>query len=271
MAWKHLKFLRDPESYGALSYWPPEEEPTWRPLLLYLHGAGEVGEDINMLLNEGATGTPLQVLEAETAIGDLMEFVVVAPQTRQSWKPATLAKFMEFVYICFPNVDRRHLYISGHSMGATAALKAAVNLGIFAAVVPVAPAGAPKAEDLAKAKLPVWAFHGKNDVTVPSDISDNLIQGLRHLYKNPDDAKLTLYDDAPTPPGYPQCKGHASTIPTYSNPSLYSWLLTKKHGINEKLSDFEIQLQRRNRHPLPPLSEDNNNNNHEEAQENNIK
>ena len=83
------------------------------------------------------------------------------------------------------------------------------------------------------AGVPVWAFHGKNDVIVPSFVSTGLVEALWNAgaSKDPhcfsvqmipepadcrkDHVKLTLYDDAPAPPGWPDYYGHASTIPAY--------------------------------------------------------
>ena len=51
-----LKELKDPDTFTALYYTPPpSNEPL--PLLLYLHGAGEDGNNVRDLISEGATGT----------------------------------------------------------------------------------------------------------------------------------------------------------------------------------------------------------------------
>lgn len=92
-----------------------------------------------------------------------------------------------------------------------------------AAVVPVAPAGSVGAKELLG--VPVWAFHGKNDVVVPYAYSEHLITRLRSLGAREDDARLTLFERAPAPPGWPEYDGHASTIPAYSMAELYKWLL----------------------------------------------
>ena len=87
----------------------------------------------------------------------------------------------------------------------------------------VAPAGGARPRDLMQ--VPVWAFHGRNDVIVPAAISERLITAMHRAGASPDQARLTLYDEAPTPPGWPSSVGHASTIPAYSDPELYAWLL----------------------------------------------
>ena len=85
---------------------------------------------------------------------------------------------------------------------------------------PRAPAGGARPRDLMQ--VPVWAFHGRNDVIVPAAISERLITAMHRAGASPDQARLTLYDEAPTPPGWPSSVGHASTIPAYSDPELYA-------------------------------------------------
>eukprot|EP00966_Prymnesium_polylepis_P141380 3265054-Prymnesium_polylepis.1 len=107
-------------------------------------------------------------------------------------------------------------------MGGAGAL-AAGTLRRFAAVVPVAPAGGVSPRELLG--VPVWCFHGKNDVVVPYSYSEHLIMRLRGLGANESDARLTLYEQAPAPVGWPDYDGHGSPIPAYSTPELYKWLL----------------------------------------------
>ena len=219
MAWQHLKEIKDPNTYEALLYEPAGQGP-W-PLLLYLHGAGESGSNVADLISEGATGTPPVALETGNAIDALSQFVVVAPQTSRGWAPDEVAAFVKFLQGRL-SLDPARLYVTGHSMGGSGALHAATT-GVFAACAAVAPAGGARPRDLMQ--VPVWAFHGRNDVIVPAAISERLITAMHRAGASPDQARLTLYDEAPTPPGWPSSVGHASTIPAYSDPELYSWLL----------------------------------------------
>ena len=219
MAWQHLKEIKDPQTYAALLYEPQGSGP-W-PLLLYLHGAGESGSNVADLISEGATGTPPVALEKGNAIDALSQFVVVAPQTSRGWAPDEVAAFVKFLQGRL-SLDASRLYVTGHSMGGSGALHAATT-GVFAACAAVAPAGVARPRDLMQ--VPVWAFHGRNDVIVPAAISERLITAMHRAGASPDQARLTLYDEAPTPPGWPSSVGHASTIPAYSDPELYSWLL----------------------------------------------
>jgi len=223
-----LRELRDPHGYEALAYEPPAGGAPW-PLLLYLHGAGEQGGKLHEILSEGATGTPPVALSQGKAIPGLADhFAVVAPHTSHGWRPRQVSKFLDFLLSAESglHLDPSRLYVTGHSMGGSGALVAAASTRRFAAAVPVAAAGAPPAASLAG--VPIWAFHGRNDVIVPSGYSEDLIEELWRNGASREEVRLTLYEDAPAPPGWPDYYGHASTIPAYSTPELYEWLLAHR-------------------------------------------
>lgn len=230
MAYEHLTVLHD-AVFEALVYVPPGTPGRPLPLLLYLHGAGEVGNDISQLLNEGATGTPIFALEHGNAVPELAtQFVVVAPQSTGGWDPAMIDGLVDrLLRRTHLRLDPERCYVTGHSMGGAGALVAAATTNRFAACVPVAPAGAVRPGHL---RVPVWCFHGSNDVVVPASFSERLVTGLRRLGADPEDAKLTLYPEAPTPPGWPYSVGHASTIPAYATAELYAWLLARSRTLS---------------------------------------
>jgi dipeptidyl aminopeptidase/acylaminoacyl peptidase len=62
--------------------------------------------------------------------------------------------------------------------------------------------------------MPVWAFHGAKDDSVPPSRSQAMIDALK---KKGGDPRLTIYPDA----------GHDSWTATYDNPELYAWLLSQ--------------------------------------------
>eukprot|EP00434_Breviolum_minutum_P024844 symbB.v1.2.021942.t1/scaffold1929.1/size95800/6 len=215
--------LKDPASYEAI-FFLPEVVDAKLPLLLYLHGAGEMRGELHEIISEGATGTPPVELSYGRAPKTLSQrFAVVAPHTSQGWSLEAINRFMDFLLADKSlNLDPTRLYVTGHSMGGAGALLAATSHR-FAAAVPVAASGAPRASSVQG--VPIWAFHGSNDVIVPSVVSKDLIEALWNAGASKDDVKLTLYEDAPAPPGWPDYFGHASTIPAYATLDLYDWLL----------------------------------------------
>jgi predicted peptidase len=82
----------------------------------------------------------------------------------------------------------------------------------FAAIAPICGGG----ERLLAGKLkdvPVWAFHGELDKTVPIERSREMVDAVNHAGGN---AKLTVYPDA----------AHDSWTVTYDNKELYKWFLS---------------------------------------------
>jgi predicted peptidase len=63
--------------------------------------------------------------------------------------------------------------------------------------------------------VPIWAFHGADDKTVPADRSREMIDALKAVGATP---KYTEY------PGV----GHNSWSQTYSNPEFYAWLFAQR-------------------------------------------
>ncbi|CAE7406760.1 unnamed protein product [Symbiodinium natans] len=184
--------------------------------------------NLQEIISEGATGTPPVELTYGRAPKVLSSsFAVVAPHTKEGWSTERVVKFLDFLLSERSGIDLdpARLYVTGHSMGGAGALFAATSKR-FAAAVPVAPSGVPPAERLRG--VPIWAFHGKNDVIVPSYITAELGQSLRQQGASQEQAKITLYDNAPAPPGWPDYFGHASTIPAYAEADLYEWLLQQK-------------------------------------------
>ena len=224
-----LRQLHDPNTgLSALVHVSPRFDGSPMPLLLYLHGAGESGANVRGLISEGATGTPPVELEHGTALPILRnQFTMVAPQTSHGWEAEEISKFVDFLLSPASglSLDSKRMYVTGHSMGGAGALYAGTTRR-FAAVVPVAPAGSVRPSGLRG--VPVWAFHGKNDVVVSSDNSERLIERLRKNGANESDARLTLYDKAPAPVGWPDYDGHASTIPAYATPELWKWVLEQR-------------------------------------------
>jgi predicted peptidase len=225
-----LQELHDPSSFSALAHVPHRTNGPL-PLLLYLHGAGESGTDVRGIISEGATGTPPVELEHGRALPVLAKhFVVVAPVTDHGWEASEVTRFLDYLLsgkTALPALDPSRCYITGHSMGGGGALVAAASLPHrFAAAVPVAPAGTARPSDLAG--VPLWIFHGRNDIIVPSHISERLVARLRTGGASEGQVKLTLYDDAPAPSGWPGYQGHGSPIPAYATPELWRWLLEQR-------------------------------------------
>jgi predicted peptidase len=185
-----------PEGYG-------DSDTEW-PLVLFLHGVGECGEDLEIIKKHGLP----RVLEK----GKRLPFLVVTPQARSGgWNPDVLLPLLDRIGEDY-RVDRDRIYVTGLSMGGfgTWAL-AAADPGRFAAAVPICGGGDPAWAGQLR-DLPLWVFHGARDNTVPIAKSEEMVQALRVVGGN---VEFTVYPEA----------GHDCWTETYDNPRLYEWLL----------------------------------------------
>lgn len=194
-----------PEEYGA------SPERRW-PLILFLHGAGERGDDLEAVR---AVGLP-PFVERQPEF----PFVVIAPQcpARSDWtlELDALTALLNHVVANY-RVDVRRVYLTGLSMGGRGVWQlAARHPERFAAIAPVCgrrPVWMYAPEEAAALKgVPAWVFHGARDDIISPSESELMVAALTACGGN---ARLTLYPDA----------NHDSWTATYHNPELYRWFL----------------------------------------------
>lgn len=196
---KYLLFL--PEGYE-------QGDKKW-PLILFLHGAGESGDNLAKVKIHG----PPKIVEKKPDF----PFIVVSPQSPgRGWNVDALKALLDEVVHDY-RVDRDRVYLTGLSMGGFGTWSlAAAHPECFAAIAPICGGGNPG--DAAKLKsLPIWAFHGAKDEVVPLDRSQQMVDALKEAGA---DVKFTVYPDA----------HHDSWTETYDNPKLYDWFLEHKRG-----------------------------------------
>lgn len=174
------------------------------PLVLFLHGVGECGEDLEIVKRQGLP----RVLEE----GHPLPFLLVSPQARsRGWDPQMLLALLDQIEERY-RVDRDRIYVTGLSMGGFGAWAlAAADPGRFAAAVPICGGGDPAWVSRLK-NLPLWVFHGAQDDTVPIARSEEMVQALQAVGGN---VEFTVYPKA----------GHDCWTETYDDPRLYEWLL----------------------------------------------
>ncbi len=195
-----------PVNMRYLLYLPKgyEKQSSW-PLLLFLHGAGERGDDLNRVKVHG----PPKLIEQ----GMEFPFIVVSPQCPKDswWQSVKLVALLDEIAEKY-KVDPDRVYVTGLSMGGFGTWRlAALVPQRLAAIVPICGGGEPL---LAKhfAHLPVWVFHGAKDSVVPIRRSEEMVEAIKKCGGHP---KFTVYPDA----------GHNSWTKAYDNPQLYQWLL----------------------------------------------
>jgi predicted peptidase len=200
----------DSGSTSTIGYWtylPKAAKPAagW-PLLVFLHGSGERGSDLNLVKKHGPPKLAGQKPELES-------FLMLAPQCPSGrwWDTVAVKDLIDQTLAAQP-IDRSRIYLTGISMGGYATWTLLKDHPEFmAAAVPICGAGDPTAVARFKT-VPIWTFHGDQDPSVPVQRSIDMVEALK---KEKGNIKFTLYEGVT----------HDCWTRTFDNPDLYSWLL----------------------------------------------
>lgn len=183
------------------------------PLLLFLHGGGESGENITEIKKNG----PPKLI----ANGKEFPFLILAPQNpykNKWWNTRAINQLLDSV-VGSNRVDPNRIYLTGLSRGGGAAWEMAVQypekfaaLAVVCGMTPV-----PYASWIDK-DMPIWVFHGEEDKSIPISESETMVARLEEMGY---DVEFTRY------PGV----GHDSWIKAYEGDTLYDWFM--KHERQE--------------------------------------
>jgi len=202
------------------------------PLVLFLHGAGERGDDNLITLKHGAKEF------ADAKRREEFPCYVVVPQCPkgQKWsnvdwsmesssQPEVASESMQTTKELLDDmvenagIDKHRIYITGLSMGGYGTWDAIARYeGFFAAAAPICGGGDPKLVSTFK-KLPIWCFHGDEDKSVKVVRSREMVDALKAVGSP---IKYTEY------PGV----GHDSWTATYASPDFHQWLFTQQKTDN---------------------------------------
>jgi predicted peptidase len=191
-----------------LLYVPPayarDATSDW-PLILFLHGSEQRGDDPS-LLND------LALLSFAEKSGDF-PFVAVLPQCPPNvhWSPRVVKSVLDSVESML-RIDQVRVYLTGFSMGGYGTWQTAAAFPhTFAAIAPICGmSDLPEVPRLTG--IPIWAFHGAQDINVPVTESRKMIDTLQ---KSGADARLTVYPFL----------AHDCWTMTYRDSRLYLWFL----------------------------------------------
>jgi len=186
-------------------YDKPEQK--W-PLVLFLHGAGERGDDLEKVKIHG----PPKL----AAGGKDFPFVLVSPQCESGsrWNPQELAKLVDHLANTY-RVDRQRLYVTGLSMGGSGTWSLVTEFpGMFAAAIPICGRGDTAAAEKLK-NTPIWIFVGAEDRAATVQNCEAMAAELK---KAGGDVQLKVYPDL----------SHDCWTVTYDNPEVYAWLLKQR-------------------------------------------
>jgi len=188
------------------------------PLVLFLHGAGERGSDLELVKKHGI---PRRVEE-----GASFPFIAVSPQcpTDDRWASAkgafTLEALLDEIEERY-RVDPDRIYVTGLSMGGAGTWMLAAELPHrFAAAAPICGRGSASWARVLT-HLPIWVFHGAKDPTVPLAASEEMVEALK---RQGGTVRFTVYPEAK----------HDSWTETYNDPEFFDWLLSQKRSHEAK-------------------------------------
>lgn len=200
------------------------------PLILFLHGSGERGDDNEAQLDNAANGAMQLLDDANLA---LQPVFMVAPQcpTGGWWSGGTLSTAIGLVDQLAQGlpVDMERVYVTGLSMGGMGTWSAvAAQPTRFAAAVPMSGNGNTAAAS-AVDHVPFWFFHAENDGTVGVEGSDTLVDALRNAGAS---TIYTRYD----------LGGHGIWPVAYRHPLLFRWLVAQRRGAPDPLAPPSLRI-----------------------------
>ncbi|MCV9929177.1 prolyl oligopeptidase family serine peptidase [Flavobacterium sp. LS1R49] len=177
-----------------------------KPLLIFLHGSGEKGTDIEKVKIHG----PFKYLKDHK-----LDAYVLAPQCpeNEEWDAEVLYRLILKIQK-ENNIDSDRIYITGLSLGGWGTWNLAfAHPDMFAAIVPISGfVDLIQLEQTCKiAKIPTRIFHGLMDDVVSIDYAIVVYKELKKCNSN---VELTIFDDA----------GHDSWSRVYDNQEIYDWM-----------------------------------------------
>jgi predicted esterase len=188
------------------------------PVILFLHGAGERGNNNEAQLNNNANGALQLIGDSQLA---LQPIFMIAPQcpTDGWWSGGTLTTAIGLVdqIATTYHIDPDRVYVTGLSMGGMGTWSAITAQPTrFAAAVPMSGNGDTNAA-ASVSTLPIWFFHANNDGTVGVAGSDNLVAALRNAGAS---TIYTRYDTG----------NHGIWPVAYGHPLLFQWMVSQSRG-----------------------------------------
>lgn len=204
------------------------------PLVFFLHGAGERGNDNEKQLIHGAKlflqeenrkKFPAIVVFPQCATNSFwsnVEFkmengkrIFLFQEAGEPTKAMKLAQELLTAIIKTYPVAKKQIYVGGLSMGGMGTFEMVRrNPKLFAAAIPICGGGNPATASTLK-KTKWWVFHGGKDDVVPPNLSQEMVEALKKQKAN---VKFTLYPAA----------NHNSWDPAFAEPELLSWLFAQR-------------------------------------------
>ena len=195
-------------SYGFILH-KPKDLKSKKPLVVFLHGSGEKGTDLEKIKAHG----PLKYIQNQP-----LDAYILAPQCPENsyWDAESLYQLIQKVINENP-IDTQRIYLTGLSMGGWGAWNLAFeHPEMFAALMPIAGFvdRVPIIENCKIAHIPTKIYHGLLDNVVDVQYAIFIYKKLKPCSK---DLELIIFDDA----------SHDSWTRVYDDPKTYQWLFSQ--------------------------------------------
>lgn len=213
---KHMSFGNDGFAMNYLLTAPSDFDPKTEklPLIVFLHGVGERGDDSEKLKKHGI---PKYFGKDEDYLG--LRVLTLSPQCPMGYVWANLMRELKELIETVAadmNADPDRISITGLSMGGFGTWEMICCYpDMFAAAGPICGGGLPWRLNGLTHFPPIHAYHGDADDVVSVEFSKNMVEGVRKLGG---EVELTIY------PGVP----HNSWTRTYEDTDLIRWLAQAK-------------------------------------------
>lgn len=201
------------KQFNGMDYWlyTPEQPGAHKPLVVFLHGAGERGPEPEKVFN---ISLPKWLKEGKWA----PDAYVLCPQCPAGFdwnaKVEQLKSVIDHEAEQLQS-DPGRISITGLSMGGFGTWAMGITYpNFFCAIAPVCGGGLSWRTPNLK-NMPVWAFHGEQDSTVPLRNSVEMVDGVN---KNGGKARLTIFHTV----------GHNCWDEAYSTTTVLNWLLEQE-------------------------------------------
>lgn len=196
------------QQYTYLLYVPKDyaTSKTAYPLVIYLHGGSQRGEDLTKLKTYGL---PYLVEK-----GNDYPFIIASPQcpdgkfwSTDNWFDPLYAELTSQY-----RVDTNRVYLTGISMGGYGTWQTAVAYpNKFAAIMPLCGGCDDSTQICNLRNVPIWAFHGMADDVIPISETERLVRRLEQCNGQVTFSRL-------------ENKGHSIQY-LFEDRTLYDWLL----------------------------------------------
>lgn len=181
------------------------------PAILFLHGAGTLGDKDSLLRGQWFLGFAEKYSHS---------FVTFIPHCRKDDWFGIFEQLKDFAQAAseMPFVEKERFVLSGASMGGYGCWELGISRpDLFSCIVPIC-GGGMAWETFRLKDTPVWAFHGENDEAVSVEESKRMVEGVN---RNGGNARLTIFPNT----------DHNAWVPAFEKEELWDWMLSQRKDI----------------------------------------